>query len=1342
MKNAKMATIQGAESDRREIRVFISSTFRDFNEERYLLATQVFPDLNMRARERGVELVEVDLRWGVTQEEAEVGHILDICLQEIENCKPYFIGMLGDSYGTLTPAKRDIQKISPDLLDKRPWLERSVGQASYTELEILHSLKLLSDEEVEGRALFYFRDTAYSQFRSSIGEQGWISNDPQDLRRLEDLKSKIRSSGYPLVEEGLENPQAIATKIQQDLWRLIDQQFPASSERDPFDKDALMHKSYGDDRRTLYLGGQRMLSKLEKAISDNQGLILVTGESGFGKSALVANWQDQHNRSVKSDLVFIHHLGCGNEASEATNVLKRFLHFARDYLCNHGFIADDHLNSMPNDWWALVSMVNQRLTELSEAAIDNNFRFIWVIDSLDRLTEDSQVSLPWIPNPPPPNVHIVVSSLPCKALRVLLERKYRRIRIEELTDEERGQIVDRHLRKYSRSLDKRLKIRLLDNNLAHSPLFIRVLLDELRKTATFEGLETTLNEYLGSVSVAELYEKILARLEQDFGEENVKAILISIWASRTGLSEPDLLELTGLAPVKLFGIRLSLGDSLISSVGRLVFSHDYLRNAVENRYLKGDLEKRAAHEIIFNWQSNKSQWDRRKTEELPWQAMRAGKNEELKSLLLDVEILGRILESWGSHAVYRLWVSAAPRDYWELDHKLADAVSAYLESHKRHNVSDCIRIADLISGLLEEAGLYKGLYLDLRRFSFRHLRRESLVHKAEREQRFKKLVKSYQLAGKYCACFRSAKLMYSILSKKSNETFASIEALADFVGAQFLCSDYKGALSNIHEWMPKIKQILGDRHPCFLKFISIHGQISHALGDDSKATALLLYAVEGFHQCYGPNDWRTVDALLSFGELRRSSEIVRECIARLSHSCEDYHPHLIRARNILCCVEGDAFYSRDKLLVFAEAVVGVDHPLVLEIKLKSTAINDLANMRSIFAKAESLFGKNSLIVMNIFCEQASRRAPQSGEVRLSEIEHRYNDYIDAGHPRCDWFLLEASSEKALRLAARNEIIEAYSCLESRLRLCFSCLTTDQPTSPLKDLDALGLAITTSLCKVPSIGVLATNLDHHYASRTHRAAYELLTLFSNITPTGLNRTTADYHSISYGFGNNWWKVEGLPWAGAYHNMWSFRCDYYNSSWWQNLEFPFGYFIDYEQMKSDGLPDLEIVADALLERRLQQHSADDFLIGQAFALCAAIQGYLGKHHTSVVYYRQLVLRRERYATALANDPLIGLGLMFAGAGTFMIYIRQLMFKLRCIPNANWFILESRLQLGRALTLASMRSQAARILLGVRSSLKWKLREENRLNDSGLLAEAEDMLGLIEIDPKLKSLFWCEY
>ncbi len=39
------------------------------------------------------------LRWGVTEKEAESGKALDICLDEIDSCRPYFLGLLGHRYG-------------------------------------------------------------------------------------------------------------------------------------------------------------------------------------------------------------------------------------------------------------------------------------------------------------------------------------------------------------------------------------------------------------------------------------------------------------------------------------------------------------------------------------------------------------------------------------------------------------------------------------------------------------------------------------------------------------------------------------------------------------------------------------------------------------------------------------------------------------------------------------------------------------------------------------------------------------------------------------------------------------------------------------------------------------------------------------------------------------------------------------------------------------------------------------------------------------------------------------------------------------------------------------------
>ena len=58
----------GNQPRQREIRVFISSTFRDMQEEREELVKQVFPQLRRLCENRFVTWSEVDLRWGIPEE--------------------------------------------------------------------------------------------------------------------------------------------------------------------------------------------------------------------------------------------------------------------------------------------------------------------------------------------------------------------------------------------------------------------------------------------------------------------------------------------------------------------------------------------------------------------------------------------------------------------------------------------------------------------------------------------------------------------------------------------------------------------------------------------------------------------------------------------------------------------------------------------------------------------------------------------------------------------------------------------------------------------------------------------------------------------------------------------------------------------------------------------------------------------------------------------------------------------------------------------------------------------------------------------------------------------------
>jgi len=116
----------------RSIRVFVSSTFRDMHDEREELIKRVFPRLRRLCEARGVAWSEVDLRWGVTDEQKAEGAVLPICLAEIDRSRPYFIGLLGQRYGWIP------KEVPQELADRVLWLAALSG-TSVTEYRDLSS---------------------------------------------------------------------------------------------------------------------------------------------------------------------------------------------------------------------------------------------------------------------------------------------------------------------------------------------------------------------------------------------------------------------------------------------------------------------------------------------------------------------------------------------------------------------------------------------------------------------------------------------------------------------------------------------------------------------------------------------------------------------------------------------------------------------------------------------------------------------------------------------------------------------------------------------------------------------------------------------------------------------------------------------------------------------------------------------------------------------------------------------------------------------------------------------------------------------------------------------------
>lgn len=84
-------------------RLFVSSTFSDFSEERELLQTRIFPAVDAYCSSRGFQFFPIDLRWGVIEEAQLDQQTSEICLEEVRVAKTYpppnLLIMIGDRHG-------------------------------------------------------------------------------------------------------------------------------------------------------------------------------------------------------------------------------------------------------------------------------------------------------------------------------------------------------------------------------------------------------------------------------------------------------------------------------------------------------------------------------------------------------------------------------------------------------------------------------------------------------------------------------------------------------------------------------------------------------------------------------------------------------------------------------------------------------------------------------------------------------------------------------------------------------------------------------------------------------------------------------------------------------------------------------------------------------------------------------------------------------------------------------------------------------------------------------------------------------------------------------------------
>jgi hypothetical protein len=169
-------------------RVFISSTFEDLKEERSRLAQRVFPALRNRFAGEGITVVDVDLRWGISEEQSRLDGTLNLCLTEVGNCVPCFIIILGGRYGWRPP-------IDPLAAAHHPWLA-DYPDRSITELEIRSILDNIAAARDAGGLV-----GAFCYLKSL--EEGSAEIDAEQVRLRQELMESglIEASAFASVDE-------------------------------------------------------------------------------------------------------------------------------------------------------------------------------------------------------------------------------------------------------------------------------------------------------------------------------------------------------------------------------------------------------------------------------------------------------------------------------------------------------------------------------------------------------------------------------------------------------------------------------------------------------------------------------------------------------------------------------------------------------------------------------------------------------------------------------------------------------------------------------------------------------------------------------------------------------------------------------------------------------------------------------------------------------------------------------------------------------------------------------------------------------------------------------------
>ena len=546
-----------------EVKIFISSTFNDMHAERDYLISEVFPQLGEWCEKRRIRLSDIDLRWGVTKEDSESGNTIKACLDCIDECRPFFLCFLGQRRGWVP----DLDSlIDESTFEKYKGLKEKIGTYSITEMEIEHAalapMYYVSDtyskQDQKKYALFFFRKDPFlgvsdssllSDEQKKVYTNAGADDEKNQDEKLREFKERISRDQSTYMYECRWDSKAITEELSdqgevckgrlvdfrydgrplketiiEQLQKRISAEFPENTETvisDRYSEDAAEQELYCQTSAFDFVDRKMELKALSEHLGSDKAFYIHAKE-GYGKSALLARFAMELKE--KGRKILYRSCAVTDKSSDENDLYLSLGHEAT--------IFDANIEESTGGYRQLNE---EFFSKLKEKGYD-----VLILDGIDRLSDLNEKK--YADRKIPEGFDLIISA-DDRGSADAFAFDYEPFELQGFDDEEKKDLlIERYLLRTLKKLDQQQKQMIISCEGSRSPLYLRIILNELKNYGDFDTLEAKIASF--GEDVISAFHETLGSIEKEYPSDSelFKEMVTLTALARDGLSEDELLR--------------------------------------------------------------------------------------------------------------------------------------------------------------------------------------------------------------------------------------------------------------------------------------------------------------------------------------------------------------------------------------------------------------------------------------------------------------------------------------------------------------------------------------------------------------------------------------------------------------------------------------------------------------------------------------------------------------------------------------------------------------------------------------------------------------------------------